>query len=299
MPRHPNISMKATNDLLDAIGAAGKVGEAVETETSLSARLSISRTVARSAFVHLESIGVLSRPARHWQVARKPESADYYAFEQIESRADLVERRFMQIARNGDLVPGQQFTEAEMARQFGASTVSVREFLIGFSRYGLMQKAANGSWRFCAFDESFARELAAFRQHFEINGIRLFAQLAKDNPAWANVDSLLARHRLLLGSDDQIVHSFSALDRQLHQAIVTRLSNRFVHSFYDVVSFVFHYHYQWRKDTELIRHTRAIEEHIAILTALQIRDFDGAVRHMEVHLETALRTLLESAIRQP
>ena len=50
----------------------------------------------------------------------------------------------MQIVRSGDLLPGQHFTEAEMARQIGASTVSVREFLIGFSRYGLVQKAANG-----------------------------------------------------------------------------------------------------------------------------------------------------------
>ena len=298
MPRHPNISMKATNDLLDAIGVTGVVGEAAETETALASRLGISRTVARTAFAHLASIGVLSRSARHWLVARMPESTDYYAFEQIESRADLVERRFMQIARSGNLLPGQHFTEAEMARQIGASTVSVREFLIGFSRYGLVQKAANGSWRLCAFDENFARELAAFRQHFEIDGIRMFATLAKDDPAWANIDLLLAEHQMLLGCDDHIANSFSLLDRQFHQSIVALLSNRFVQSFYDVVSFVFHFHYQWRKDKELIRHTKAIEEHIAILTALKAREFERAVAHMETHLQTALRTLLESAIKQ-
>ena len=77
----------------------------------------------------------------------------------------------------------------------------------------------------------------------------------------------------------------------------TLLSNRFVQSFYDVVSFVFHFHYQWRKDRELIRHTKAIEEHIAILTALRNREFESAVAHMETHLQTALRTLLESAIK--
>ena len=80
--------MKATNYLLDAIGATGVTGKAAETESALASRLGISRTVARAAFAHLESIGVLSRSARHWQVARKPESTDYYGFDQIESRAD-------------------------------------------------------------------------------------------------------------------------------------------------------------------------------------------------------------------
>ena len=44
--------------------------------------------------------------------------------------------------------------------------------------------------------------------------------------------------------------------------------------------------------------TKAIEEHIAILTALKAREFERAVAHMETHLQTALRTLLESAIKQ-
>lgn len=35
------------------------------------------------------------------------------------------------------------FTESELAREAGASTVSVREFLIGFSRFGLIEKKPN------------------------------------------------------------------------------------------------------------------------------------------------------------
>ena len=297
MPRHPNVSMKATNLWLEFIAESGTVGAVAETETALAARLGVSRAVARSVFQYLEKIGILSSNLRRRTILRLPRPEDYYLLEQTESRSDLVERRFMDIARTGKLVPGQNFTEAEIARSFGASTVSVREFLIGFSRYGLVEKASNGSWRFCAFDESFARELASLRRQFEIDGLSTFANLGENDPAFAAVDALLVRHWHMRRHDDDILQSFSSLDREFHQFIVQRLNNRFVASLYDVVSFVFHFHYQWRKDAELARNAQAIDEHLAILDALKAHNPEAAIRAMEVHLATSLRTLLESAIR--
>ncbi len=82
----------------------------------------------------------------------------------------------------------------------------------------------------------------------------------------------------------------------MHQSIISKLNNRLVNSLYDVVSLVFHFHYQWRKDSELSRNTKAIDEHIAILEALRDREFELALTHMQTHLATSLRTLLHSAI---
>ncbi len=197
MPRHPNVSLKATNQILELIAVSGDIGDVAATEVSLSAQLGVSRVVARTVFQNLETIGILKRRGRQRIVARLPRQNDYYRTEQIESRMDSVARQFMQIAQNGSLLPGQHFTEAEIARNFKASTVSIREFLIGFAQFGLVAKVSNGGWRFCAFDESFARELASLRRQFELDGIRAIAQLPGDDAAFGEVEYLLQKHRTM------------------------------------------------------------------------------------------------------
>lgn len=297
MPRHPNVSLKATNQILELIAISGGVGSVAATEAALSAQLGVSRVVARTVFQNLETAGILKRQGRQRVVARLPLQNDYYQTAQIESRVDSVARQFMQIAQNGSLLPGQHFTEAEIARNFKVSTVGIREFLIGFAKFGLVAKVANGGWRFCAFDEGFARELASLRTQFELDGIRVIAQLPTDDSAFREVEYLLQKHQSMRSDSAETIRSFSPLDREFHQSIISKLNNRFINSLYDVVSFVFHFHYQWRKDSELSRNAKAIDEHIAILEALRDRQFELALANMQTHLATSLRTLLHSAIK--
>src|SRR5438093_12355158 len=100
------------------------------------------------------------------------------------------------IYRN-DLPPGAAFSEAELARAAGASTISVREFLIGFSRFGLIEKKPQGGWRLCAFDLSFAKELADMRQMFEIAAIEHCCSLPPGDPAFKELKRLIAKHERL------------------------------------------------------------------------------------------------------
>jgi len=295
MPRPRNVSMKAANLALD-IMAALPVGAPLPSESALARQVGVSRTAMRSALDGLERAGLVGRSGRQAVLRRAPAPSDYYALAQTESRSDLVERRFLEMAVAGVLMPDRAFSEAELARNVGTSTVSVREFLIGFSRYGLVEKAPRGGWRLCAFDASFARELAATRRTFEIEAIRLFAGRDGDDPIWREIDAFAAAHRAMAAAGDEIVRQFPEMDRRFHRFLVGQLENRFVESFYDVVSFVFHYHYQWRKDDEIGRYRVALSEHLKILAALQSRAFASAEARLEDHLQTSLRTLLESAI---
>ncbi len=65
--------------------------------------------------------------------------------------------------------------------------------------------------------------------------------------------------------------------------------------FFDVVSLICHYHYQWNKGDELERNKVAIEEHIAIITQLLAHNTSGVLAAMETHLNTSKVTLLRSA----
>ncbi len=295
MPRPRNVSMKATNLALD-IMARLQPGASLPPEAVLAREVGVSRTAMRSALDGLARAGLVRRNGRLTVLHRLPVASDYFAETETESRSDLVERRFLEMAVTGGLMPGRNFSEAELARAFGTSTVSVREFLIGFSRYGLVEKAPRGGWRLCAFDASFARELAATRRTFEIEAIRQFAGREADDPVWREIGRLVEAHETMSRAGDEAIRQFPQLDRRFHRFLVDQLHNRFVTSFYDVVSFVFHYHYQWRKDDEIERYRTALAEHLRILAALGAGVIDEAQMQLEAHLQTSVRTLLDSAI---
>lgn len=295
MPRPKTVSMRTTNALLQEAAGSTAIGMALPSETVLADRLDVSRTAIRSALDRLAELGVIDRNGRMHVIRRPPRATDYYDTSKVESRADLVERRFMEMALSGELLPGGRFSEAELARRIGVSTVSVREFLLSFARYGLVGKEARGGWRLCAFDQAFGRELAAMRRMFEIDAIRRFAEAAPEDPVWREVGVFIQRHAAAREAHARQPRLFAELDREFHRFLVGRLNNRFAESFYDVVALVFHYRYQWDKRGEVARNTVALQEHEAVLHALAERDIAAAERALDAHLATAVRTLIASA----
>jgi DNA-binding GntR family transcriptional regulator len=137
-------------------------------------------------------------------------------------------------------------------------------------------------------------ELADVRQMFEFAAIDNFAALPADDPAFAELQQLIARHERL-GSVMPTHHKdFPALDRDFHAFLMGRLNNRFAQGFFDLVSLVFHYHYQWDKSQEMVRNEYAVHEHLDILRALAKRDVAGAREAMRIHLNSARSTLLQA-----
>ena len=70
--------------------------------------------------------------------------------------------------------------------------------------------------------------------------------------------------------------------------------NRFIADFHDIISLIFHYHYQWRKADEKERNAAAIREHLAYIEALTTRNEDRIETACRRHLKSARNTLLAS-----
>ncbi|KRB92429.1 GntR family transcriptional regulator [Duganella sp. Root198D2] len=293
MARLPTVSRRSANLLLDHIAENIVVGEALPTEHRLAALAAGSRSAVRSAIAHFFARGLISgRKGR--LLLRKPAPGDYFDVADLQGGAERVRQALMELIYQGDWLPGAEFTEAELARAARVSTVSVREFLIGFSRYGLIRKKPQGGWRLSAFDRAFAMEVAEVRQMFELAAIERFAALAAGDPALAALGQLIVRHEQLAAGMAQRHQDFPALDRDFHTFLIGCLENRFAQDFYDIVSLVFHYHYQWDKASEMARNQHAVHEHLAILQALARRDTAAALAAMRAHLDSARSTLLQS-----
>ena len=81
-----------------------------------------------------------------------------------------------------------QINELELARDIGTGTTSVREFLIRFSRFGLIEKRPNSHWILKGFTREFALELTEVREMFELRSAASFAALDADHPAWQELE---------------------------------------------------------------------------------------------------------------
>ena len=190
--------------------------------------------------------------------------------------------------------PGAIINELQLARQFGIATTGIREFLNRFQRFGLIEKRPNAGWLFKGFTESFALELFEIREFFELRSAIAFAALPAGSPLWAQIEALRDEHLSLLEDIERRYHDFSDLDSRFHRLVNLAAPNRFVDIFYDIITLIFHYHYQWNKRDERQRNEAAIREHVAYIDALLSGNAVFVVPACRAHLESAKTTLLRS-----
>ncbi|MGO4438183.1 GntR family transcriptional regulator [Rhizobium sp. RAF56] len=268
--------------------------EALPSEPEIATRLGISRSTARAILMRLDEVGIISWNKRQKTVLRVVTEEDLFPEAETNSLHDIIERRFMVRILSDEAQPGMQINELELAREIGTSTTSMREFLIRFSRFGLIEKRPNSHWILKGFTREFALELADVREMFELHSAAEFGRLPPDHPAWGDLAATEVEHRDLLAEFDARYRDFSQLDEKFHLLIHRAAHNRFIADFYDVISVVFHYHYQWSKAHARERNFRAIEEHLDYIAALQSRDPTRIEKACRTHLRSARQTLLQS-----
>lgn len=264
------------------------------TETVLSKQLLASRTTIRAVLSQLASERIIEWRGRTKLVLRRPIADDYYVFAETQSTNQLIETAFMQWILSGDIGEGATFKETELAEEFGVSISALREFLIRFSRFGLIEKQANRGWVLRGFTKAFALELSDVREMFELRSIEKFLELPESDVRWKELSSLENRHLALTTDVNMDNLTFSQLDEHFHRLINSAANNRFVTDFHDLISMIFHYHYRWNKHDERERNAVAITQHLAIIDALKKREVGKARTACCTHLASARETLLNS-----
>ena len=282
-----NTVYKRTYNRVLGIIAGMTAGDDPGPETELARALGVSRTTVRTVLAGLATAGIVVGAGRTRRVGRRPDEDDAYPEFETESVAAVVEKRFMGWVLHGDCQPGQQINNLELGRQLGVSTSALREYLGHFSHFGLLEKRQSGSWVFQGFTREFALELSDVRELFEIASAERFIGYAPDDPAWQKLEQVRRQHIALRREIDKRYTDFSALDERFHRLINDASENRFVRKFYDVISMVFHYHYQWNKVDERERNAVAIDEHLAYIVALQSRNLEATRTTCRAHMKTA------------
>ena len=269
-------------------------GTLLQSEKRMSDTFHVSRTTVHKVMSGLGERGVISRGAAGPTLSRKPRKSDYFPPAETVTTSDRVEKQFMEWMLRGDRRPGDDINGLELAREFKVSTSAIREYLNRFTPFGLIEKRPKAGWVFRGFTPEFALELFEVRELFELRSATAFARQSVDAPAWKALKDLAAEHRQLLVQIEHRYHDFSDLDERFHRLINDASRNRFMVGFQDIISLIFHYHYQWRKVDERQRNERAIREHLDYIEALFTRDPERIGTSCRRHLASARRTLLAS-----
>ncbi|MDO7085588.1 FCD domain-containing protein [Pseudocolwellia sp. AS88] len=293
MSKKTYLFKQSTNRMLELIANLSDGEKVMPNDIELTKLLKISRTTVRACIEDLCTANIIKRDGANKVVLRQPTPDDYFDIQDKDSTKDVqIEKYFLGLINAGKLLPGDRFSELSLAKNSGCTTITVREFLIKFSNNGLIEKIPRGRWKMVKFDEEFARELVSFREMVEMRALTELLKFPKSHDVWKQLQQLLTKHQEVRADMENRYLEFPDLDRELHYIIQQSAKNRFTQQFFDIVSFVCHYHYQWDKTGELERFTVAIEEHIDLLNNLITHNNAGSILSMEKHLNSAETTLL-------
>lgn len=292
--RSENLFKRQFNEFLRHVQTVGH-GHPLGSEREIGRTLGTSRTTVRKCLAAATESGLLSSGR---MILRQPEPSELYNEAETTSPTLMVERAFLKWILQSDSGPGQVINALQLARQFGVSTTTIREFLQSFRHFGLMERQAGGKWVFRGVTLEFANELSDIREIFEMRSVMRFVELDAGDPSWNELRQLRTEHLELLETIDTDYHRFSLLDERLHRLINSASSNRFVTEFYHVISLIFFYHYQWNKKDERSRNEAAVYQHLAYIDAILSRDQKRIIRTCTAHLSEARRTLLASIARE-
>lgn len=295
MSRTQALRHNVVNQMIDGING-GHLRSPLPSQAALAEMYNISRTTVRHTLAHLEQRGVLEKVGDDYVIVRPPQAED--GFEcvnpSLEDQDKQFKKSFYQMINQKQLRAGDSFSELQLSRIASVSPLVVREFLLHFSRYNLIETVKRGQWRMKKFDRNYAEQLFELRQMLETHALSRFINLPADDERWLQAKELLSRHRQLRESISDSYRLFSQLDRDFHGLILSAANNPFFNQSLEIISVIFHFHYQWDETDLKQRNIIAIEEHMIILSALICRNDQEAINALHRHLDTAKQSMIRS-----
>ncbi|MFS2221616.1 FCD domain-containing protein [Pantoea sp. B65] len=295
MSRSLELRQNVVNQMIDAL-IQGHISSPLPPQAALAEMFNISRTTVRNTLAHFEQRGVLQKVEQCYLIVRPPVADDGFSdiYQPVASQTALFEQAFFQMINQRQLKPGDIFSELKLAQSVRVSPVVVREFLLRFCHYNLIEQVRRGHWHMKKFDQDYAEKLFELRKMLETHALNRFINLPTEDHRWIQLRDLLDRHRQMRDSIASSYRMFAQLDKEMHSLILSAANNPFFNQSLEIISVIFHSHYQWDESDLKSRNIIALEEHMAILTALLSRNDVDAHCELHRHLTTAKQSMIRS-----
>lgn len=193
--------------------------------------------------------------------------------------ADTVYRQLKNDIFDFALLPGERFSENEIARRLGVSRTPVREALYKLQREGYIDVAARSGWNVRPFDFAVFEDLYDLRTVLELAAAKRMCS-AETIPG---IDEL--RRVWIVPAAKRLTDPWKVaqLDERFHETIVRAAQNREMsHVHHDITERIRIVRRLDFTEPERIRHT--YDEHAAIVRALAARSYREAELLLTGHI---------------
>jgi DNA-binding GntR family transcriptional regulator len=206
----------------------------------------------------------------------------------VGTSATVVHRRVRDAILSGELAPGSEMSQVQLARELGVSRTPLREALRMLQREGLVEAEANRRVRVSAFSVDDLEQLYALRVVNEALGIRLTV------PAMTPEDDTFLDESLLtmsLYAREQDLDGWEEHHRAFHRRLVRYSGDRLRHLLAELADHAERYRRLY-VEHEPRAWSVGAAEHEAIVDACHARDPAAAAATLARHLSRTALTVL-------
>lgn len=207
------------------------------------------------------------------------------------SRAQYVYEQLLNGVRRGQFYPGQRLREVEVASMLSVSRTPVREALQRLASDGLIELASGRGMMITQLNKQQVRELYSLRKVLEGAAAGLAAQHASADEI-ASMQALLDTQRTPNLSAKKMARANLLFHQAIHDAAHNSYLSRALMQLSDSLALLPGTTFEVPGRSEL-----AVEEHGAILRAIEARDSslaeDAARKHIELASLARIRMMFE------
>ena len=255
-------------------------------EVDLCQHFGVSRTPVRGALKLLAEQGAVEARANRGFVLLEPvKTAPQVETVNLQDEEDRELFVAIAEARNTGRLPAE-CTQQEMMRMFGAKLPAVVRVLRGLSELGLVERKPGNGWSFIASINSASAQAEAYAFRYMLEPAALLQPGFELDREWAS--ACRARHLVFKRKAwrDTLAVEFYGMNADFHEQLARCSGNRYMLDAMQrqnqVRSFL---NYKWEYGVSRVR--ASIEEHLAILDAVEAGRNDQAAELMRAHLDTA------------
>ena len=286
--RPPSILVQRTVNGMLALLEGQPLGDPIASEVDFAKRLGVSRSPVRTALRILARRGVLRRMDHGVLLHRHPQASDRFpADDSALSKSENFERYFLGKIHRRELHAGERFSELELAREAQLATITVREGLLRYARFGLIHKEPRRQWRVVDFDDAMIDELFDLRELLERAVLEKALALPADHPLRSELATILLEHRRFAAGTPAAVERFLALDDRFHRTLFQAAANRYLDAMYAMVSILIHFQLRCGDPVGERGMTLGLSEHPPVIEAILANDAAGAHTALGRHLASA------------
>lgn len=193
------------------------------------------------------------------------------------------------------LLPGDRFSEGEVAERMNASRTPVRQALYRLEKEGYLQVYFRSGWQVKPFDFAYFEELYDVRIVLELAAVDRLCRM--DDPSHPLLQALNAIWQVEEGERLHDTQRVSELDERFHCALVEATGNReMARMHYAITEKI---RIIRRLDfTEAARITATYEEHGQILEAIAQRCSEQAQQLLKRHIELSKQAVREITLHR-